>query len=108
MGPEASIERTIRREAISAGWKARKVKFLDINGCPDHLFGKDMRAVWIEFKRMLGEARKQQLLRHAELRMVFGFEVHVCDSLVLARHVLLLPVPVMRAKLLPHPRVTLL
>ena len=90
-GPEALIERTIRKEAIAAGWVVRKVAFLDANGAPDRIFGKMGRGVWIEFKRLHGEAREQQLRRHAELRNSFGWEVHTCDSLTLARHILGLP-----------------
>ena len=90
-GPEATIERTIRKEAKAAGWVVRKVAFLDARGAPDKIFGKGGRGVWIEFKRLDGEAAEQQLRRHAELRNSFGWEVHICDSLTLARHILKLP-----------------
>lgn len=87
-GPEAKIERQIRREAKAAGWTARKVKFLDCRGAPDHFFGRNFRGVFIEFKRLRGSAREQQLRRHKELRLDYGMEVHICDSVESARIVL--------------------
>lgn len=88
MGPEASIERAICREAIEAGWLVRKLAFLGTRGATDRLFGRDGRAVFVEFKAPGELPSRQQAKRHRELRDVFGFEVYWCDSLSSARRVL--------------------
>lgn len=88
MGPEAVIERAIRKEAIAQGWLVRKLAFLDCRGAPDRIFGKGGRAVLIEFKAPGKVPDAQQLRRHRELREVFGLEVHVCDSPEAARELL--------------------
>lgn len=93
MGPEAAIERPICDEARAAGWTVRKLAFLDIRGAPDRLFGKDGRAVLIEFKAPGEPPTKQQLKRHAELRDDFGLEVHCTDNKRDARRILQLPEP---------------
>ena len=87
-GPEAEIERTIRKEAIADGWKVRKLAFLDANGAPDRAFGKNRRAVIIEFKAPGETPTKQQARRHEELRDYFGFEVHWVDNARAARRIL--------------------
>lgn len=88
MGPEAQIERTIRKEAIREGWLVRKVTFPGTRGAPDRLFGKDRRCLLIEFKRMHGAGTIQQIRRWRELRETFGLEVHLCDSVELGRKIL--------------------
>lgn len=80
MGPEATIERTIRREAIADGWLVRKVSFSGTRGAPDRVFGKNRRAVFIEFKAPGEKPSRQQLKRQDELRDVFGIEVYWCDD----------------------------
>lgn len=87
-GPEAEIERTIRKEAKADGWKVRKLAFLDANGAPDRIFGKNKRAVLIEFKAPGEEPTRQQLARRDELRDYFGFEVYWTDNLRDARKIL--------------------
>lgn len=88
MGPEAKIERTICDEAEAAGWKAWKLTFPAVNGAPDRIFGRERRAVLIEFKAPGEEPTRQQLKRHKELRDYFGFEVYWCDSMADARRIL--------------------
>jgi hypothetical protein len=88
MGPEAIVERTICDEARDAGWKVRKVAFLDIRGCPDRFFGRGGRAIIIEFKRGGKEPTRQQWKRIAELRDDFGWEVYVCDNIAHGRAIL--------------------
>lgn len=82
MGPEAKVERTVRRDAVREGWTVRKLVFPGTRGAPDRLFGKAGRSVLIEFKSAAGEASPQQLRRHKELRDVFGFDVRVCSTVV--------------------------
>lgn len=90
-GPEATIERTICKEAKAAGWLVRKLKFIGLRGAPDRIFGRGGVTIAIEFKRHKGEARVQQLKRIAELRSAFGWQVFVCDTLDGARAILGLP-----------------
>lgn len=90
IGPEARVERTVCREAEDDGWLVRKVSFPGVNGAPDRVFGKDGRALFIEFKRAGRLPTKQQYRRHAELRVVFGFTVYHCDSIEMGRHLLAL------------------
>lgn len=87
-GPEAAIERTICKEAEDAGWLVYKLTFIGVNGAPDRLFGRDGRAILIEFKRPGEEPTRQQYRRHQELRDYFGFEVAWADSLSGARDIL--------------------
>lgn len=87
-GPEATIERQVCREAREQGWIVRKLAFLGTGGAPDRVFGKGGRGVFIEFKQEGGVPSPQQLRRHAELRVEFGFEVHACDGVALGRHIL--------------------
>ena len=91
MGPEATIERTICKEARAAGWLERKLKFLSIRGAPDRIFGRAGVTVLIEFKPRDGHARRQQLKRHRELREEFGLRVEMCHSVHEGRAILDLP-----------------
>lgn len=90
-GPEATEERAVVKEAKAAGWLVRKVRFLDCNGAPDRLFGRDRRGIFIEFKAPGEAPSAQQTRRHKELRDDFGFEVYWVDSASAARAILGLP-----------------
>ena len=87
-GPEAEIERALRKEAIAAGWKVRKLAFLDANGAPDRAFGKDGRTILIEVKAPGEKPTRQQYRRHEELRDFYGWEVRWIDNLRDGRRIL--------------------
>lgn len=87
-GPEATLERTICEEAKLDGWIVYKLKFIDCRGAPDRFFGKNGRALFIEFKAPGKKPNLQQRKRHRELLNDFGMEVHWCDDLFNARHLL--------------------
>jgi hypothetical protein len=81
---ESAIERNAAKDARGRGWLEYKILRASKRGLPDRLFIKGepgffTRYVWVEFKRPRGEARKQQQIRHAELRAQ-GCEVYVVDS----------------------------
>lgn len=90
-GPEATIERTICREAEKHGWLVRKLTFLGVRGAPDRIFGRGGKTIVMEFKRLGAVPTQQQLKRHRELTHDFGWVVYVCDNLADARWLLGLP-----------------
>lgn len=88
MRPEERLEKTIRREAVRAGWRTYKLSFTGTRGAPDRIFGRNRRAILIEFKAPGEEPTRQQLKRHEELVEDFGFEVYWADNLDDARLIL--------------------
>jgi hypothetical protein len=92
MAREASIERPVVKQAVAAGYYARKVQWVGRVGAPDYLFARtDRGQVYIEFKRPDGKPRQSQKLEHKRMRDA-GIEVHVCDNVAAARRILWLDV----------------
>lgn len=79
------------KQAIKHGYKVRKLMFIGVRGAPDRLFGRDSKAILIEFKRPDEVPSRQQLIRHEELRSYFGFEVHWTDNYAEACEILGIP-----------------
>lgn len=79
--PEDIIETTVVNKAIMGGWIARKVKWGEQGrrSAMDHVFVKDGRHVWIEFKAPGEEATVIQKREHRRFRNA-GAEVHVIDN----------------------------
>lgn len=88
---EIKAETDTVKRAVQFGWKVRKLMFVGVRGAPDRLFGKEGRSVLIEFKRDGEVPNKQQLIRHQELREVFGFVVEWTDSFEEACRILGIP-----------------
>lgn len=84
---ETTIEDTVMVRAARAGWFCRRVAWRGRKDCPDVVFSKGGRTVWIEFKQKGKPARESQALEHEEM-MNFGMEVHVCDDVKSALRVL--------------------
>lgn len=77
---ESSVERDACAYAEKRGWMVFKFVSPGRRGVPDRLFIRNGRHLFIEFKRLDAEARKQQEKRHREMRE-HGAEVHVVDNL---------------------------
>ena len=90
-GAELVLETSVVTHARRFGWKSFKFGFLGVRGGPDRIFGKSRRCVLIEFKQPGEVPTRQQEIRHAELRDVFGFEVCWTDSFAGACAILSLP-----------------
>lgn len=88
---ETEDERKTVDQAIKHGWKVRKLMFIGVRGAPDRMFGKNGRCVLIEFKREDEVPRRQQMIRHEELRSAYGLEVHWTDSYEEACQILGIP-----------------
>ena len=84
---ESEIERPAHEFARSRGWFAEKIMRTGRRGFPDHIFIRNGRVIFIEFKRPGELPRPQQVKRHREMRC-HGAEVFVIDSLDEAREVL--------------------
>lgn len=92
MGAEKTVEYSIVGLAENQGWFCRKIVWPGHKGAPDHVFIKDGRTVWIEFKKPGGEARVLQKRKHEEMRRA-GAEVHVVDTVAAGMRVLALTPP---------------
>lgn len=86
-GPEARVERKCVELAEKAGWTVDKIRFLNRRGCPDRMFSKDGRIVFIEFKAPGKEPAPHQTLVIWEMQEN-GLEVHVIDNVQQFRGVL--------------------
>lgn len=73
---ESEIERAHRDRAVKAGWLVEKIVLTARGGFPDRFYARNGRVVLLEWKRDNKPARRQQLLRHDELRRA-GVEVYV-------------------------------
>jgi Holliday junction resolvase len=84
---EATIEDSVIVAARKAGWFVRRVAWRGRKDCPDAVFAKLGRVVWIEFKREGEQARVTQKIEHEEMRAA-GMEVYVVDSIAVGKRVL--------------------
>lgn len=75
-------------EAEAAGWIVFKLTFLNAKGAPDRIFGRDGQTVVMELKREKGPLSQSQRRRHEDLRIGFGWTVHVVDNLAAGRRLL--------------------
>ena len=73
------VQNPVKRHAKRTGWLTWKMKIEGINGCPDCIFMKQGRVIWMEFKSPTGRLSAQQTLRIAEL-IAHGIEVHVISD----------------------------
>jgi hypothetical protein len=88
MSVEYRIEREAVRRAEAAGFYVRKVTWQGRVGAPDRLFSRaDRPGVFIEFKAPDETAEPHQAREHEKMRAA-GLEVHVCDSVADALHIL--------------------
>lgn len=78
-GPESAIENAVCLVAKENGWFVRKARWIGRVGCPDRVFAKDGRTVWIEFKAPNEPLRPVQR-REIKRMLEAGFEVYVADS----------------------------
>jgi hypothetical protein len=81
---ETTIESASASDAETRGWFCRRLSWRGRRDAPDHLFIKDGRTVWMEFKRprapkKANRARTAQEREHAEMRAA-GAEVYVVSS----------------------------
>jgi len=79
-GPEDVVETTVCNKAERAGWLARKVAWPGRKSAMDHVFAKDGRIVWIEFKR---RGVEPEVLQRREINrwLKAGAEVYVIDNI---------------------------
>lgn len=77
---ESELERTAVAYAESRGWWAAKFVSPGLRGVMDHIFIRNGRVVFVEFKRNGKTPRIQQLKRRADL-IEHGAEVHSIDNL---------------------------
>ncbi len=77
---ESAIERPAHEFAKSRGWFAEKIMRTGRRGFPDHIFIRNGRIIFIEFKRPGEVPQPQQSKRHREMRC-YGAEVFVIDNL---------------------------
>lgn len=85
---ESGIENPVVKRAERAGYFVRKVQWVGRIGAPDRLFAREDRGqVYIEFKAPGEEPRRSQVEEHRDMRAA-GIEVHVCDSVNEALHIL--------------------
>ena len=73
------VQNPVTRFARGLGWYARRMAYLDRNGCPDTWFFRNGQVVICEWKRVTGKLSVQQERRIAELRAA-GMNVFVIDS----------------------------
>lgn len=78
---EYIIENTVVNKAKAAGWFCRKVEWIGRRTCPDRVFIKSGRTVWIEFKGPTKRATESQDGEHEAMRS-FGAEVHVVNNVL--------------------------
>lgn len=84
---EAAIERAVVKYAKLLGWKfVRKVRWIGRRACPDRLFLKAGRYIWIEFKAP-GEPLRPDQVREIKRLRKHGAEVHVIDDIEMGRAV---------------------
>jgi hypothetical protein len=76
---ESEIESAVVKEAKAHGWKARKHTSPNRRAASDHIFIKEGRVVFIEFKRPGEKASKAQLKEYHSL-IDHGADAHILDS----------------------------
>jgi len=77
---ESELERTAVAYAESRGWWAAKFTSPGLRGVMDHIFIRNGRVLFVEFKRDGKTPRPQQLKRRADM-IAHGAEVHSIDNL---------------------------
>jgi hypothetical protein len=78
-GPEDVIEATVCNKAEAAGWLVRKVSWPGRRAAMDHVFVRDGRTVWIEFKapgKEPDELQRREIGRFLDA----GADVYVIDN----------------------------
>lgn len=81
------VQNPVMKHARATGWLAWKMRIEGRNGCPDCIFMKNGRTVWMEFKSPVGQLSVQQQLRIAELK-AHGAEVYVVSDPARGRAIL--------------------
>jgi hypothetical protein len=77
---ESYIEGNVQGIAEAHGWLVRKVKWIGRVGCPDRLYMKGGRVLFIEFKRP-GKDLEPRQVREIKRMRNHGVEVHVIDNI---------------------------
>lgn len=77
---ESSIEGAAVAFAEAHGWWAAKFVSPGLRAVQDHIFIRDGRVLFVEFKRPGEKPRKQQLKRRDDM-IAHGAEVHSVDNL---------------------------
>ena len=78
---EKQFEKKCVELALFYGWFERKCEWIGRRGCPDRLFIKDGRHVFVEFKRPDGTGAVAELqLREHERLEAAGAEVFVVET----------------------------
>lgn len=77
---EGYIEKKCVKIAKDKGYNVRKVKFIQINGCPDRMFYKKGHFFFVEFKK---EGGKTSAIQDYQINLLqeAGIEVHVIDNI---------------------------
>jgi len=78
---ESAIETTVSRYATTKGWLAYKFSSPNRRGVPDHLYLKDGKTIFIEFKAPGKKLTKLQIHTCAKI-MAQNFEVYRIDSII--------------------------
>ena len=88
---EQALEERVQKQAKKHGYTVYKVQFIGTRAAPDRVFGRNGRAVFIEFKRLDKEPTAQQVKRHKELCEAFGWDVRWTDDYFQACEILEIP-----------------
>lgn len=76
---ESVVEEEVRKYAEARGWFCRKLMFIGRRNCPDRMFAKDGRCVFVEFKKPGEKPRPGQDREIKRMRRA-GLDVHVVDD----------------------------
>ena len=78
---ESEEKKDIIDYARSRGWLHRHVEFVNRVGCPDSIFIREGRTVWVEFKRPVGGRLAQLQKKTIKKLKKWGAEVYVLREL---------------------------
>lgn len=90
MANEKKIERDSSRTAEVHGWMAKKFTTPGRRGAFDHIYVKDGRVVWIEFKDPDGTISELQSDEYDAL-IEHGADAHFCYSYEQCKQILKIP-----------------
>ena len=89
---ERTVEYSVVGIATNQGWFCKKIVWPGHKGAPDHVFIKDGRTVWIEFKDRGEPLGVLQKLKHDEMKAA-GAEVYAVDTVRRGAEILGLTLP---------------
>ena len=83
---EGKIEITVCAYAALLGWLVYKFTSPGHRGVPDHIFMKNGKLIFIEFKSTQGKLTPMQRIRISEIEHA-GFSVHIINDIELGKAV---------------------